>query len=113
MRCESARPACGWSRSTNAALNGSMVVAASGSGHRPLTRKRNSERNRVSRKKRPCGNPGSMSPDGKEIAKAGPSTSVTTPPSPPSVALAVIVHGTDTTEHATAPQVGLDNMLGS
>jgi hypothetical protein len=34
-----------------------------------------------------------MSPDGNETAKPGPSTSVTTPPSPPSDALALVDHG--------------------
>jgi len=34
-----------------------------------------------------------MSPEDSEIEKAGPSTSVTTPPSPLSDALAVEVHG--------------------
>ena len=48
---------------------------------------------------------------GEYIAIAGPSTSVTTPRSAPSVALAVIVHGTDTTEHATALRVGFDHKL--
>ena len=44
-----------------------------------------------------------MSPEASEIENAGPSTSVTTPPSPPSDALAVDVHGCDMTGHATAP----------
>ena len=43
-----------------------------------------------------------MSPEGSEIENAGPSTSVTTPPSPLNEALAVIVHGCDMAEHATA-----------
>ena len=48
-RWESARPRGGWSRSTNDAENGSVVVAASGSGTCPLTRSSISDRNRVSR----------------------------------------------------------------
>src|SRR3954462_5580102 len=78
-----------------------MVLAVSGSGPRPFTRSRNSERNRVSRKNTPCGAPGSMSPDASEIANAGPSTRVTTPRSGPSDALAGDVHGWDMRSHAT------------
>ena len=93
--------------STNAALNGSVVVAESGSGHWSFTRNRNSERKRVSRKKRPCGNPGNMSPELSEIANAVPSTSVTTPPSPPSDGLELIVQGCGTGSHVTAGAFGL------
>src|SRR6478735_7554624 len=102
MTAESASPGRGWSRNTNAALNGSRVVAASGSGHWPFTRSRSSDRNLVSRKNRPWGKPGAMSPEASEIENAGPSTSVTTPPSPLSDALAVEVHGCDMCDHATA-----------
>ena len=56
----------------------------------------------MSRKNRPWGKPGSMSPDGSEMANAGPSIRVTTPRSPPSEALAVEVHGCDMASNATA-----------
>ena len=52
----------------------------------------------------PCGKPGSMSPEGSEIENAGPSTSVTTPPSPPSDALAVDRPRLRHERHATAPR---------
>ena len=74
------RPALrGWPRSTNTPLNGSGVVAASGSGTLPLSRSRNSDRNRVSRKIKPCGCSGSISPARFEMQNADPSTRVTTP----------------------------------
>src|SRR5262249_47743743 len=88
--------------STNAALNGSVVVDDSGSGHWPFTRTRSSERKRVSREKSPCGAPGNMSPDGNEIANAVPSTRVTTSRSaPPRAAPPLPAHGMDTTAHAS------------
>src|SRR4051794_40182759 len=99
MRPESASPGRGCARSTNAALKGSVVVAASGSGHSPFTRRQSSERNRVSRKKTPCGKPLSMSPDVAEIENAGPSTSVIAAPSRPMDALADIVQGCDIARH--------------
>src|SRR4051812_12660324 len=101
MRPESASPMRGCARSTNAALNGSVVVAASGSGHSPLTRRQSSERNRVSRKNTQGGKPPSMPPDVAEIEKGGPPTSVTAPPSPPMDALADIVHGCDIARHGS------------
>ena len=82
MRCESARPACGWSREhERGAERVDASCAASGSGHRPLTRRRSSERKRVSRKKRPCGKPGQHVARGQRDRERGPSTSVTIPPS--------------------------------
>ena len=51
------------------ALNGSVVVAASGSGALPFSRSRSSDRKRVSRKNRPCGRSGSISPDARRDAE--------------------------------------------
>ena len=101
MRPESASPVRGCARSTNAALKGSGVVAASGSGHSPFTRRQSSDRKRVSRKNTPCGKPPSMSPEVAEIENAGPSTRVMAPPSPPMDALADIVHGCDIVRHGS------------
>ena len=72
-RCESARPAAGGPRSTNTPLNGSGVVAASGSGSLPFSRSRICERKRVSRKNRPCGRSGSILPlRGRRCRTQGP-----------------------------------------
>src|SRR5581483_7021940 len=101
MSVESARPGRGWSRSTNVPLNGSPVVADNGSGGAPFTRRRSSERKRVSRKNSPCASPGTMSPLCAEMQNAEPSTSVSAAPSPPNDALTLLVHGVGTVPHAT------------
>src|SRR5262245_23766454 len=74
-------------------LNGSAVVAVSGSGWLPFNRRHSSDKKRVSRKMKPCGRPGSMSPERDDRQNAEPSTRVTTPSVPPRLALALVVHG--------------------
>ena len=66
-------------RRTNVAEKGSRDSAARGSGIWPLTRSSRRDRNRVSRKKNPCGDPGNRSPERPEMQKAEPSTRVTVP----------------------------------
>src|SRR5207302_983317 len=80
MSVESARPARGALRETNTALNGSRVLAARCSGGSWLMSSCRQHRNRVSRKNRPCGVPGAMSPDEEEMQNDDPSTSVIRPP---------------------------------
>src|SRR4029077_3825887 len=58
----------------------------------PLSVQRNSEMKRVSRKNKPCGREGSISPERLEMQNAEPSTSVTMP-SDPMLALALLVQG--------------------
>src|SRR5207245_7748123 len=54
-------------RPTKLAENGSIGDAASGSGWWPLSRSSKRDRIRESRKKRPCGPPGTMSPERPEM----------------------------------------------
>ena len=77
-------PGPGWNRETNTALNGSMRLAANGSGTCWLTRSSRRERNLVSRKNRPWGNPRTMSPVAVEMQNDDPSTRVTALPLPTS-----------------------------
>src|SRR5438552_2447607 len=71
-------------RPTKLAENGSIGDAASGSGWWPLSRSSKRDRIRESRKKRPWGPPGTMSPDRPEMQNEASSTSVTMPPCAPS-----------------------------
>src|SRR5439155_17739378 len=101
MSVLSACPAGGRARETKVALNGSGLAAARGSGRWPLSRTSKRDRKRVSRKKRPWGDPGTMSPERPEIEKAEPWTSVTAPVACPSDTLSPPkVHGSAT---AVAP----------
>jgi hypothetical protein len=95
----SARPGRGRVRSTKLALNGSVLSAASGSGCWPLIRSSRRERKRVSRKKRPWGRLGTMSPARDEMQNEEPWTRVTDPQGPPSVGLSPSnVHGSEATD---------------
>jgi hypothetical protein len=69
------------------------VVAARGSGAVSLSVSRSSDTKRVSRKNKPCGCSGSISPERLEMQNDEPSTSVTMPSAPAMLALALVVHG--------------------